>query len=171
MLRWGLEYFGHGLCLATSFGPQSIVLMHVISRLQPSTTVFYLDTDLLFPETYRLRDELTERLDLRFTRVTSELTVEEQAARHGGSLWSRDPDLCCRLRKVLPLRRFLADKRAWITGVRAEHTPARAGADGTGQWHFQAGGDCDHPADTRAFEGRRLRCGNSRLYRVTLDHR
>ena len=105
MLRWGLEYFGHGLCLATSFGPQSIVLMHVISRLQPSTTVFYLDTDLLFPETYRLRDELAERLDLRFTRVTSELTVEEQAARHGGSLWSRDPDLCCR-RKFWPARKI-----------------------------------------------------------------
>jgi len=126
LARWGLDTFGDGICLATSFGPQSIVLMHQISRLRPSTTVFYLDTDLLFPETYDLRDELSLRLDMTFTRVSPDLTVEEQAELHGPRLWSREPDRCCYLRKVAPLRRFLRGKQAWITGVRNGHSTGRS---------------------------------------------
>jgi len=128
ILRWSLESFLPGICLATSFGPQSIVLMHQIARLRPETTVFYLDTDLLFPETYALRDELARSLGLEFTRVRPELTVEAQARAHGPRLWSHEPDRCCRLRKVLPLRRFLADKRAWITGIRNGQSRTRAAA-------------------------------------------
>jgi phosphoadenosine phosphosulfate reductase len=128
ILRWALESFAPRICLATSFGPQSIVLMHQISRLRPETTVFYLDTDLLFPETYALRDELARKLGLEFTRVRPALTVEQQARSHGSRLWMREPDLCCRLRKVLPLRRFLADKRAWITGIRNGQSHTRAAA-------------------------------------------
>lgn len=126
VLRWGLRRFAPQICLATSFGPQSIVLMHAISRIEPETTVFYLDTELLFPETYALRDELSRKLGLSFTRVTPELSVEEQDAVFGPKLWSSHPDRCCHLRKVLPLRRFLADKRAWITGVRNGQASARA---------------------------------------------
>jgi len=128
VLRWGFDAFGAGIVLATSFGPQSIVLMHRIAELRPETTVFYLDTDLLFPETYALRDELATRLGLEFVRVATELSVEEQAAQHGPRLWARDPDACCALRKVLPLRRFLADKQAWITGIRNGHSKTRAKA-------------------------------------------
>jgi phosphoadenosine phosphosulfate reductase len=126
VLRWGIESFGQDLCLATSFGPQSIVLMHQVSVLCPQMTVFYLDTELLFPETYSLRDRLADLLGLQFTRLTAELSVEDQASRHGPRLWSRDPDLCCHLRKVLPLRRFLSTKKAWITGIRSGHTAHRA---------------------------------------------
>ena len=128
ILSWGLENFAPGICLATSFGPQSIVLMHQIARLRPETTVFYLDTDLLFPETYALRDELARRLGLEFTRVRPGLTVEEQARTNGPRLWSHEPDHCCHLRKVLPLRRFLSDKRAWITGIRNGQSRTRAAA-------------------------------------------
>ncbi len=126
VLRWGLDTFGSAICLATSFGPQSIVLLHQISRLRPATTVFYLDTDLLFPETYALKDELARRFGLQFTRVTPELSVEQQSDLHGPKLWAREPDRCCHLRKVAPLRRFLADKKAWITGIRNGHSHSRA---------------------------------------------
>ena len=126
VLAWGFSAFGSKICLATSFGPQSIVLVHMISKLQPGTTAFYLDTDLLFPETYRLRDQLSERLGVTFTRVGSELTIEDQSAEWGPRLWERDPDHCCKLRKVMPLRRFLSDKKAWITGIRNGHSSARA---------------------------------------------
>ena len=117
VLQWADENFSPDLCLATSFGPQSIVLMHQVSKICPETLIFYLDTELMFPETYALRDELSRRLGLKFKRVTPEHTIEQQAERHGPRLWTRDPDQCCRLRKVLPLRRILADQRAWITGV------------------------------------------------------
>jgi phosphoadenosine phosphosulfate reductase len=128
VLRWAVDTFAQDLALATSFGPQSIVLMHEIARVQPETTVFYLDTALLFPQTYALRDELARRLGLRFTRVATDLSVEQQSERFGPKLWARNPDLCCYLRKVQPLRRFLATRRAWITGIRNGQTAHRAAA-------------------------------------------
>ena len=128
VLEWGLETFAPEICLASSFGLQSIVLMHLLSRLRPETTVFYLDTELLFLETYALRDRLRRRLGMTLVRVTPELSVEKQAEVHGPELWKRDPDRCCEMRKVLPLRRFLSDKRGWITGLRHGTTLLRNGA-------------------------------------------
>jgi phosphoadenosine phosphosulfate reductase len=133
ILAWGLENFSPQIALATSFGPQSIVLMHLIAQIEPKTTIFYLDTDLLFPETYALRDELTTRLGLCFTCVRTPLSLAEQEARYGPELWRRDPDLCCNLRKVEPLRRFLASQRAWISGIRRDQTANRAQA-GLVEW-------------------------------------
>jgi phosphoadenosine phosphosulfate reductase len=128
LLAWAVEVFAPDLCLATSFGPQSIALMHMMSALRPETTVFYLDTGLLFPETHELRDRLSARLGVTITRVTASLSLEQQAGIFGAELWSREPDRCCHLRKVLPLRRFLANQRAWITGIRATQTSLRARA-------------------------------------------
>ncbi len=118
LLLWSLESFAPNVCLATSFGPQSIVLMHMLSRLRPKAPIFYLDTDLLFDETYALQSELSTRLGLEFVRVAPSLTVEQQSTQYGHELWSNDPDRCCHLRKVLPLRKYLASKEAWITGIR-----------------------------------------------------
>lgn len=126
LLRWAVESFAPNLCLATSFGPQSIVLMHMLAAIRRETTVFYLDTGLLFDETYALIDALRLRLGVDIVRVAPELSVTEQAARHGAELWAREPDRCCELRKVLPLRRFLANHEAWITGVRRAQSGTRA---------------------------------------------
>ena len=128
IVSWCARHYGESACLATSFGPQSILLMERVARLAPQTVVFYLDTGLLFPETYALRDELTRRLGLRIVRVAPELTPHEQEGVHGPALWARDPDRCCRMRKVQPLARFLAGRRAWITGIRRAQTTARARA-------------------------------------------
>lgn len=146
VLLWGLETFGAdeargagprdergGIALATGFGPEGVVLMHMASQLAPDMTVFYTDTDLLFDETYALRDELSARLGIRFTRVHSGLSLEAQAAQHGPALWSRDPDLCCQLRKVAPLRQFLRTKQAWISAIRRDQTANRASA-GLVEW-------------------------------------
>jgi len=133
ILRWGWENFGDGIALATGFGPEGVVLMHLVSQIAPEMTIFYLDTDLLFEETYALRDELANRLGLRFTRVHSRLSLETQAAQYGPELWARDPDQCCQLRKVNPLRQYLADKGAWITAIRRDQTQTRAAA-GLVEW-------------------------------------
>jgi phosphoadenosine phosphosulfate reductase len=125
VLRWGLTTFGEDIVLATGFGPSGIVLMHMVSQIRPQTAVFYLQTDLFFPETLALRDQLAQGLDLRFVEVHSGLSLNEQAHQFGPALWQRNPDLCCRLRKVEPLRRFLANKKAWITGIRRDQSPTR----------------------------------------------
>jgi phosphoadenosine phosphosulfate reductase len=102
--------------------------MHLIAQIDVDTTVFYLDTDLLFPETYRLRDTLASLFGLRFTCVRSSLSLEAQAAAYGAALWQHNPDVCCYVRKVEPLRRFLATQQAWITGIRRQQTATRARA-------------------------------------------
>lgn len=128
ILDWGIRTFTPRVAMATSFGPQTIVLMHWIAESWPETTVFYLDTDLLFPETLELRDRLQERLGIELVRVPASLGLEEQAAAFGEKLWERSPNQCCFLRKVLPLRHFLAGQHAWITGVRRGRNGFRAEA-------------------------------------------
>jgi phosphoadenosine phosphosulfate reductase len=128
ILKWSYDTFGSRVAMATGFGSSGIVLTHFLSELRPGVEVFYLDTDLLFPETYALRDRLAEKLDVRFVRVQSELSLEAQAEVHGPALWKRNPNQCCFLRKVLPLRSFLKDKEAWITGIRRDQSATRSRA-------------------------------------------
>jgi phosphoadenosine phosphosulfate reductase len=90
--------------------------------------VFTLDTEFLFPETYDLMDRVEKRYGIKAERVFSTLTPEEQERVHGPALWSRDPDQCCNLRKVEPLKAKLAALRAWITALRRDQTAARATA-------------------------------------------
>jgi phosphoadenosine phosphosulfate reductase len=123
LLAWAVGAFAPDLCLASSFGPQSIVLMHMLSAIDPTATVFYLDTDLLFAETYELRDRLSKRLGMTITRVPASLTLEQQAASHGPELWSRD--YCCHLRSAL---RGSSPATRLITGIRASRTAQRAHA-------------------------------------------
>ena len=125
LLRWGLITFNKDIVLATGFGPSGIVLMHLASQLRPKPAVFYLQTDLFFPETLALRDQLAKQLGLEFVAVHSGLSLNEQAQQFGPALWQRNPDLCCQLRKVEPLRRFLAGKKAWITAIRRDQSPTR----------------------------------------------
>ena len=127
LLRWAVDEFGSDVALATGFGAEGCVLVAMISAINPDTRIFYLDTDLLFPETYILRDRLQARYGVRFERCATRLSLEAQAAEYGLRLWEREPDLCCRLRKVEPLREMLSGLRAWITGIRRDQSPARAG--------------------------------------------
>jgi len=126
VLKWAVQTFGSGLAQGTGFGPSGIVIMHMLSEIDPTTTFFYLDTDLLFPETYELKDELAETFGIDITRVHGGATPEEQAEAEGPELWNRDPDRCCILRKVKPLQDFLADRSAWVTGVRRDQSSSRA---------------------------------------------
>lgn len=111
--------------MGTGFGASGVVLMDLLSHVRPGATVFYLDTDLLFSETHALRDRLATRFDLDIVRVHSGVALDEQAEQHGDELWNRDPDRCCFIRKVKPLRAYLADKTAWITAIRRDQSPTR----------------------------------------------
>ena len=133
VLRWGLDNFAPDIVQATGFGPEGVVLMHMVSEIRPETRVFYLDTSLLFAETYALRDELVRRLGVRFERVSTNLALQQQADQYGEALWKRDPDSCCYIRKVTPQREYLSHYRAWITGIRRDQTIFRANA-GLVEW-------------------------------------
>ena len=127
ILRWAVGTYQPGLTLACSFGgPSGMVLLDMVMRIDKAVEVFYLDTDFLFPETYRLRDVAAAKYGFRPAGYMSLLTPGQQAARHGDALWARDPDACCAIRKVEPNRRALAGKRAWISGIRRDQAKTRA---------------------------------------------
>lgn len=129
VLRWAFEQFSlEEIALACSFGAEDVALVDMVSKLRPGTRVFYLDTNLLFPETYETIEQVRARYDVKLEQSLPLLTLEEQAEKHGDGLWSREPDSCCGIRKVEPLQRALSGLKAWITGIRREQSPTRASA-------------------------------------------
>ena len=128
VLRWAVERYAHRLTFATGFGPEGCVLIDLIGRERLPIDLFTLDTGLLFEETHALWRSLEKRYGLKIRRVMSELTVDAQAQAHGDRLWQRAHDHCCAIRKVAPLETELARVNAWITAIRRDQTPQRAGA-------------------------------------------
>ena len=126
VIAWAVETFGAGLTLGTSFGVSGMALIDMALEIEPELDVFYVDTGLFFEETYDLIARAEARYGRSFRRVAPAQTVGEQAREHGDGLWSANPDQCCHLRKVLPLREAVAGRTGWMTGVRRDQAPSRA---------------------------------------------
>ena len=117
IVRWGVERFGDGLVVLTSF--QDAVLVDVAVQADPDVRIAFLDTQYHFPETWEYVDTVRERYPgLNLEVVTPEVEPDER--------WRTDIDGCCHVRKVEPLERVLADRSAWVTGVRRVDSPLRA---------------------------------------------
>jgi phosphoadenosine phosphosulfate reductase len=125
-LRWAWELFGPRAAIGTSFQGAGLVMLHLARQRNLDLPVFTLDTGLLFPETVALKTRLEKFFGIPIESLEPDLTVEEQTDVHGPELWTRNPDLCCTVRKVLPLRDKLADLDCWITGLRRQQSDARA---------------------------------------------
>lgn len=132
------ELFPERLAIASSLGPQTLVVVDLLHRMGRSVPVFFLDTGLLFPETYALRMRVQHRYGLDVRGVTPRQSVAEQAATEGDELWRRDTDRCCALRKVAPLRDALDGLDAWITGLRRDQSDTRAATETFG-WDAKHG--------------------------------
>jgi len=128
VLSWAFTTYGENVAIATGMGAEGMVLLDIGSRLNPGMKVFTGDTDFLFPETYDLIDRVEERYGIKIERILSQLSHEEQEREYGSKLWANDPDRCCSLRKIEPLRRKLSTLDAWITAIRRGQTPQRAAA-------------------------------------------
>src|SRR5215213_2126497 len=119
IVAWTLRRFaGRNLVVSTSFGMEGCALIDMVARHGVPVPVVYLDTMFLFPETYALRDRMVARYPhLRFENRGATLTPQAQADRFGPELWRRDPDRCCAIRKVEPMRQALAGVDVWVTGL------------------------------------------------------
>lgn len=120
-----LERFHPRLSVAISFQKETAVMMDMVLRLEPEARFFTLDTGVLFAETYAAWRETESRYNVEVD-VYQGMTLARQAAVEGDRLWDRDPDRCCAIRKVAPLRDALAEVDAWMTGARREQSPTRA---------------------------------------------
>ncbi len=130
LLAWAAERWGSQMALTCSFGgPAGMVLLDMVLRVAPDTPILYIDTGLLFPETYHLIAKVHDRYGVTPRAIRPARTVQQQANDAGASLWRRDPDRCCGLRKVQPLADALAPFQAWITGIRRDGSATRANAE------------------------------------------
>src|SRR5438270_11572180 len=105
VLAWAAERFAGRLTVASSLGVEDCVLIHVAHERALKLDYFTLDTGVLFPETLELWKKLEQRYGITLRAVRPEQSIEQQAAAHGPKLWEREPNLCCNLRKVQPLKR------------------------------------------------------------------
>lgn len=138
VLAWAAERFGDRIALVSSLGPQTLVAIDMLSKMERMLPIILIDTGLLFAETYALRDRLIERYHVTIRTVSPDLDLAAQAKEHGDRLWGRDPDLCCHLRKVVPLKKALFGLDAWISGLRRDQSSARSGVR-TVEWDERHG--------------------------------
>jgi len=112
-----------------SFGGTSIVVAHLIATRRLAIPIYFLDTGLLFEETLALRHTYEQRFGVPIVDVRPDADDLARAASGGVDLFRRDPDLCCDLRKVQPMRRLLAGLDAWIGGLRRDQSPTRGAVE------------------------------------------
>ena len=122
----GLEAFPGSITAVSSFGTESVVLLHVLAQVDPGVPVLFLDTGHLFPETLAYRDELGALLGLTGVRTFRPDDAALVARDPETDLWSTDPDACCDVRKVVPLAEALRPFEAWINGRKRYQSETRA---------------------------------------------
>jgi phosphoadenosine phosphosulfate reductase len=124
ILKWACRKF-RCLCVAASFGKDSIVLLHMLREIRPDLDVVYLNTGYDFPETVEFIQKLERQWKLRLIEFSPRISVEEQERTLGADLFNTDPGRCCGIRKVEPMARALRNYDAWITGLRRDETEHR----------------------------------------------
>ena len=130
ILTWALGNFHPRMSLSCSFGnPEGLLLLHMLTRLEPGARVYMLDTGRLPEETHQLVDRVRDRYGVEVEVVLPEAeAVQKMVRQHGQNLFYESLEkrmLCCRLRKVEPNRRYLAELDAYVTGLRREQNVTR----------------------------------------------
>jgi len=114
------------LAVVSSFGSEAVVLLHMLSEIDPGTPIIFLNTGKLFGETLRYRDRLQDVLGLTDVRSVHPHPDDEKTLDPNGNLWRLNHDQCCHFRKVLPLRRALEGFKAEVSGRKRFQTKSRA---------------------------------------------
>lgn len=127
ILKWAFQEYKEKIVYSCSFGAEGIVLMDLIYKVKKEAKIIFLDTGLHFPETYDLIERVKARYpSFNFIMMKPKLSVKEQADEFGEELWKRNPNLCCQIRKVEPLKEALKDVDAWVSGLRRAQSPTRS---------------------------------------------
>lgn len=128
ILRWAAERYGSRFTMATAFGPEGMVLIHMLAEVAPATPIFNLDTGYQFQETLDLREEVKRRYGIEVELKRPETTVEEYERQNGGPLYRTNPDQCCLDRKIKVLEKAVVGMQAWASAIRRDQSPDRAKA-------------------------------------------
>jgi phosphoadenosine phosphosulfate reductase len=117
---------GRKLFTSSSFQSHSLVMLHILSRIDKTIPVYFINTGYHFPETIQFRDYITELFKLNTIDLRSEVTKHMQRDAVGNLLFTSDPDHCCYLNKTQPMDAILRSHDVWINGVRADQSAVRA---------------------------------------------
>lgn len=128
ILQWATDRFGDKFTMATAFGPEGMVLIHMLAEIAPRTRIFNLDTGYQFQETLELRERVKVRYGIEVEMHRPELTVEQYEALNGGPVYKSNPDQCCADRKLAVLKRSVIGMHAWASAIRRDQSPDRAQA-------------------------------------------
>jgi phosphoadenosine phosphosulfate reductase len=109
----------------SSFQTQSVVLLHIISRIDATIPVYFLNTGYLFPETIKYKDLISGMMRLNIIDLRPNIPKNLQRDSQGNLLYTSDPDYCCHLNKIQPLDSILAENDVWISGIRANQSEVR----------------------------------------------
>jgi phosphoadenosine phosphosulfate reductase len=117
---------GRSMFTTSSFQSHSLVLLHMISRIDKTIPVYFINTGFHFPETVKFRDQITELFGITTLDLKSDVPKFMQRDFEGKLLFTSDPDHCCYLNKTQPMDAILRSKDIWINGVRADQSAVRA---------------------------------------------
>jgi phosphoadenosine phosphosulfate reductase len=126
IIAWAVERYFPKLTMATAFGPEGLVIIHMLAAIEPRTHLFNLETGYQFKETLELRDRIAERYGMQVELRSTDTTIAEYEALHGGPLYKTNPDQCCFDRKVTVLREAVVGFNAWMSGIRRDQSADRA---------------------------------------------
>jgi len=116
---------GRKMFTTSSFQTHSIVLLHIISRIDNTIPVYFINTGFLFPDTIAYKDTIAKDFDLNIIAAEPAIAKIHQKDAEGNFLYTSDPDYCCHINKVEPMDSVLADHDVWINGVRADQSAVR----------------------------------------------
>lgn len=125
ILRWVVERYAPDAVLTCSFQHEGVVLAHMLQSVAPATPIVFINTGYHFPETLAYRDLLVGRYHFNLIEVGPAVSKADVERTHGAELFRLDPDKCCEINKVEPLRRALRGARAWINGRRRDQAATR----------------------------------------------
>lgn len=114
------------VAMVSSFGAESVALLHLVSVIDRTTPVIFIDTEMLFAETLDYQHELTNRLNLKDVRVIRASDEMKKLHDPDGTLHQYSTDACCDLRKTVPLQNALDRFDAWITGRKRFQSSTRS---------------------------------------------
>ena len=128
IITWAVETFWPEIALSSSFQTQSMPLLHMAIQIQRALPIFYLDTGYHFWESLMFREEIAHKLMLNVVDLYRDSRWDVFVRQRVRTLPLEDPDLCCYIHKVMPMQKAMREVKAWISGIRRDQTPERAGA-------------------------------------------
>lgn len=125
ILAWAVDRFAPDVAMSSSFQTQSLPLLHLVSRVAPDLEILFLDTGFHFPETVAFRDRLIREWGLNVRNLRRQAVHSSNGGAQTPDLYRADPDFCCHMNKVEPMRLATEGLTAWISGIRRDQSEAR----------------------------------------------